>query len=496
MSPNRPQFLSFVAAAFAGGAILLGTPTIASCQFATGKGRLALGNLPQVQAVRPLSNDSIAVTIVRGKVEYASKLVTIDRRTGKQIEVRKVDGYPNDVQFVRITDADRIALLSSTRTEPAELSLYDIDRDGRIQLRAHTSLPISNPYGYVLSARAGAGFVLNFLPPDGVEVVAFSLGNGQILSRTNVGRTVARMLLIEGAATQLVIADYQALAVGFRFVDVTDPLHPADSGRIDNPIPQPGYTGVVTSAAMTSDGHYAVFTDTGFGLTVVDVNQRRIVGYVRTPFVPGIVQIRDHNGRLLVSMVHVGPVLSETDQFALFDLTDPGHPSLVAMRTTRDNVADLRFSRDGSQLVSIDTYGLVAYDAESLGDLWDIPLDEAQRLNPAALAILDGEVFAGWSGLEFPRFTIGSFAVPSIADVSAQGRDLVVRGRGFEGSCAIEIDGVAVRTRWSSSAADTLRFKHGLDTLTPGSTVSVDVRSEPGARSSRVDFVVPLSLER
>jgi hypothetical protein len=195
-------------------------------------------------------------------------------------------------------------------------------------------------------------------------------------------------------------------------------------------------------------------------------------------------------------MVDVGPVLSESDQVALFDLTEPGHPSMVAMRTTRDNVADLRFSRDGSQLVSIDSYGLVAYEAESLGDLWDIPLDGAQRLSPAALSILDGEVFAGWFGLDVPRFPIGSFAVPSITDVSAQGRDLVVRGRGFESSCAIEVDGVAVRTRWSSSAADTLRFKHGLDTLTPGSTVSVDVRNELGTRSSRVDFVVPLSLER
>lgn len=77
-----------------------------------------------------------------------------------------------------------------------------------------------------------------------------------------------------------------------------------------------------------------------------------------------------------------------------------------------------------------------------------------------------------------------------------QGRDLIVRGRGFDGKCAIEIDGFPVTTRRLSAAADTLRFKGGLDTLTPGSTVSVAVRNEPGARSSRVDFVVALSLER
>lgn len=494
MKFNQMQLLGLAAAAFAIGAITLGAPTIAWGQFANVKGRLALGNPPLSQGVVPLSNDSMAVAVVKGKVEFATKLVTIDRRTGAQIAARKVDGYPSEIRFVRIGNADRIALISSTRTEQADLTICDVDREGQIELRAHTALPLSSAYGLVLSARAGAGFVLSLLPLQSVEVVAFSLESGQILSRTNVGGTVAPMLLVEGVTAQIVVADYQALAAGFRFVDVTDPVHPADSGRVDFPIPPPGYLGSVTSAALREDGRYAAFTDSGFGLTVVDVDQRRVAGYIRTPFIPGVVQLRSHDGRLLVSVVDDGPVLLPTDQIALFDFTDPGRPFQIALQTTRDHVVDLRFSRDGSQLVSVDSYGLVAYDTGTLGELWDVSLGEGKRLGAVALAMLDGEVFAGWNGFDAPRFPIGSFVVPSISDVSARGRDLIVRGQGFEGTCAIEIEGSPVTTRRQS--ANALRFKRGLDTLTPGATVSVGVRNGHGARSSHVEFVVPLSLER
>lgn len=439
-------------------------------------------------------SEDVAVTIQLR--DSTVSLVSFEPSTGKRLGRQTLPGSPTDLQMVALGDTTRIVVLLSPGSGSLDAMIFDMDRSGRLRLRAEVSV-LDVYYFYfegTMRCSSNGAFYLVGRETNQEELYAFSLDNGQLLGRSPLPSYSAFVGLVDAPRPTVYFGAYRDGTGRVTGVDVTDPRAPRDLGSAF--FPSGEFAGVgIGEAVVSGDGRYMFLADRYSGLWSIDLQSLSVVGHLGAPTSFAQIAMREGPagdgppGRSLA--LSTWENVGYTQQtLVLVDATDPRNLAVVASRPTPDTYLLFEFADDGTQLLLSVSDVLYGLDAGTLDTLWSVPVEGTDGSNPERLLMpygSAGKILAGWTATE-TSFVVGLVDVPSIAGVRFVKKDLVVSGVGFDDKAVVLVDGAAQRT---VPGQRELRAKKALARLAPGQTISVQVRNEVGTTSTVVDVVVP-----
>lgn len=359
---------------------------------------------------------------------HPALLTSFDPVFGTQLDSKTFGFGPLGVFLAQTSNGLRVAVLTS-EGGPRKIWVLGLDQAGKLTQLGASQLTTSitdGDSGVVLSGSGQVGFVFvaSSTNQTGSDLVAFSLVDGAIISKTP--SLAGGGIGITEAGGKRVLASIKN-GPALQLIDVTNAAQPTPIGEV--PLtPNNNHSGIAgTTIAFSADGRHVFVVNQFIDFAVVDTTTLQIVsslggnlGYIR------LRQFEDGQRRLL-ALEGTGFDGSGNPVLMLIDATDPTHLMTLNQTSFPTNFTergDVAFSKDASRLYLQSNDGVIAVSLPSFAILWRQtgPVSHAHQLIVYGPA---DELLGAWSNLNGTSNSSVIAALPpnppniSIADASA-----------------------------------------------------------------------------
>ncbi len=325
-----------------------------------------------VFALTPDGSKGVTLTSNTG----VGRITSFDPVTGVMFDSKMAGFTPVEIKIASLNGALKVVVLSA-EGGPRAVTIFDMNQNGILTQIARTQLTNSGSdtnSNLILSARGRAGFArVTQGGSKAYQIVSFSLDDGSILNRLNIGGS-ALLELYEDAGHTLI-----ASGNGYRVVliNADNPSQLVSAGQVNLPDPQ-GTTDM--NLKFSADGHYLFAA--GPKLFAIDTKSQQVVGIINNPnYFAQTIKIFENNGTRLIAIFP-----GANSGIALINAIDPTNlivVSEIGFDTGDPFIRDFTFSRNGKKLIlarglfSAIQNGLKILSVPELNTISDIPLNEA-----------------------------------------------------------------------------------------------------------------------
>jgi len=336
---------------------------------------------------------AIAVSLTSGINERIQSgiLTSFDPRTGAVFDTKDTDFGPAEVREADTLNGKKVVVLS-TEGGANTVTLFDMSPLGKLAQRASTRLTESNidyRSQLVLSAAGGVGFVIVFGTFPLYELVAFSLNDGSIISRTvlaSVRQSVVghSLAMTEHNGRRILIylnGTFAGFSLTFNAVnlDVTDPAQPKEMGSVGFPARNTSTFDDLPGMAFSADSRLLFLAGGTTGLQVIDLSALKVVAAIDDAFFDEV-RVFDGPTKRFVALVSSASFGNLT--LLLLDATDPSSLAIVSRLDFPDRLygkAAVAFSQSGNELFLASGSGIMGLSVPSLTTLQSAPFPNPQE---------------------------------------------------------------------------------------------------------------------
>ena len=311
-------------------------------------------------------------------------------------------------QIVETADGTRVVVLSR---DTLHLTIYDLDQNGQLTLRATNSLPSgtqSSVYNHMaFSPLTRTGF-LTVNVSGYFKVISFSLDNAAILDQIGapvgtIFRVSEVLKIYEDAGRRIVVSGSNRTLV---FIDASNPAQMQQLGTVQ--LPPAGSAGTYQmSVVFSGDGHY-VFAGNGYSvLTAVDTTTRQIVGSLSdTAYRARQLKIFESGNTRYLAMRSIEDGGGAFKGISLIDASDPSQMSVVSRRDYGEQVfgvKDFAFTRAGDRLYIATSVGLTGVSIPDFRTVFDakLPVQTSIKLALYQQPGKPERIFGAWGGAPY-----------------------------------------------------------------------------------------------
>jgi hypothetical protein len=326
------------------------------------------------------------IAVVIGQNPYPDvncSVQSFDPLTGAVLDIEGVGFSAIEVRVVELGAETRVVAITSEGNAGVTATVMDLAADGALTVRERKRLTTSQTSyasNLVFSASARAGFMLLYsdsLP--GVELVAFSLDDGHVFSRTPATNATEALGLHEsGGQRRIVYTRWDGLGMALTVLDATNVGAVVALGSVPLPRNVEFSGNPATDFAFSSDSRYVYAANQFIDFACVDTVLLQVVDTLAGQRRFTRVQTHDSSGgKMLAVESSSSGTLEIPHELLIVDASNPASlvivdvleilPDLYGTRT------DFRFSRGGSQIFLGLSGSVRAYSFPALDLLWSAP---------------------------------------------------------------------------------------------------------------------------
>jgi len=352
-------------------------------------------------------------------------LTSFDPTSGTELDAESLDAFgPLEVVLTETPNGLRAVVLTSEGGR--KIRVFGVSSSGALSPLGSSQLTTAgSDYGsnVVLSGSAQAGFVIVRDPAaNAPQFVSFGLNDGAIIARLRIlpvapplfgslGMYNQTILALAETPTKRTVAFLQHFnTVGG--INVTNIEQPIDTGGIPLPSIDPLLGVDAEGIASSADGRYVFVASPYSSVVVIDLVAMQAISSVVQNYRFGRIRIYEHNNQRLLAVGGSTTFNSGADHgvLALVDVTNPLQPfmsnHLDFVGYSFSYRSDFDFAKQGSQLATQTTRGLLALDVPALTTAWEEipPTNPSYILQPVQLMIYQGpeRILMAWnSGNDF-----------------------------------------------------------------------------------------------